>query len=159
MRYPVLHIWILTPVSIGFTKFKRISVYFFLYHHLNNYSGRLLIIKFCNYYFVYLFLEMATYNPWHVDSIQSFWFLRCPECPFDTKEEYIFQDHAIENHPSSFSLFGKTLEWVAKTRKSVLWLIHTDLNVTNIGILPKYRDSISNINFFDFTQSYIYQVL
>ena len=105
----VLHIWILTPVSICFTKFKRISVYFFLYHHLNNYSGRLLIIKFCNYYFVYLFLEMAIYNPWHVDSIQSFWFLRCPECPFDTKEEYIFQDHAIENHPASFSLFGKKM--------------------------------------------------
>jgi hypothetical protein len=51
---------------------------------------------------------MAIYNPWHVDSIQSFWFLRCPECPFDTKEEYMFQDHAIENHPASFSLFGKT---------------------------------------------------
>ena len=33
-----------------------------------------------------------------------------PGCPFDTKEEYIFQDHAIENHPASFSLFGKTLE-------------------------------------------------
>ena len=63
---------------------------------------------------------MATYNPWHVDSIQSFWFLRCPECPFDTKEEYMFQDHAIENHPASFSLFGITLECVAKTRKSIL---------------------------------------
>ena len=105
-----LHIYILTPVSIGLTQLKKISVYFFLYHHLNNYSEQELIIKFFNYYFVYLFLEMATYNPWHVDSIQSFWFLRCPECPFDTKEEYIFQDHAIENHPASFSLFGKTLE-------------------------------------------------
>ena len=49
-------------------------------------------------------------NPWHVDSIQAFTFLRCPECIFDTKEEEIFQEHAIENHPLSFVLFGKKLK-------------------------------------------------
>ena len=49
---------------------------------------------------------MTTYNPWNVDSIQDFSFLKCPECPFDAKQEDIFQNHAIENHPLSFVLFG-----------------------------------------------------
>ena len=52
---------------------------------------------------------METDNPWHVDSIQTFWFLKCPECNFDSKKEEIFQDHAIENHPKSWELFSKTL--------------------------------------------------
>ena len=49
------------------------------------------------------------YNPWQVDSLQAFSFLKCPECIFDTKEEDFFQVHAIEKHPLSFVLFGKTL--------------------------------------------------
>ena len=48
-------------------------------------------------------------NPWQVDSVQAFSFLKCPECIYDTKEEDFFQVHAIENHPLSFVLFGKTL--------------------------------------------------
>ena len=51
---------------------------------------------------------MLTNNPWQVESIDAFSFLKCPECNFDTKEEFIFQDHAIVNHPLSFVLFGKT---------------------------------------------------
>ena len=47
-------------------------------------------------------------NPWQVDSLQAFSFLKCPECIFDTKEEDFFQVHAIEKHPLSFVLFGKT---------------------------------------------------
>ena len=49
-------------------------------------------------------------NPWLVESLQAFTFLKCPECIFDSKEEYTFQDHAIENHPLSFVLFGKTFK-------------------------------------------------
>ena len=49
-------------------------------------------------------------NPWKVNSIQAFTFLKCPECNFDTKEEDNFQCHAIENHPLSFVFFGKTYE-------------------------------------------------
>ena len=48
-------------------------------------------------------------NPWRVDSILEFSFLKCPECTFNTKEEDTFQYHATENHPLSFVLFGKTL--------------------------------------------------
>ena len=49
-------------------------------------------------------------NPWQVNSINAFSFLKCPECSFDTKEELIFQDHALGNHPLSFVLFGKTCQ-------------------------------------------------
>ena len=47
-------------------------------------------------------------NPWQVESIQDFSFLKCPECSFDTKEEDVFQDHATENHPLSFVFFNRT---------------------------------------------------
>ena len=46
-------------------------------------------------------------NPWQVDSIQVFSCLKCPECVFDTKEENDFKNHALENHPLAFVLFGK----------------------------------------------------
>ena len=54
--------------------------------------------------------EMTTTNPWQVASIQAFLYLKCPECPFDSKTKDTFQNHAIENHPQSFVLFGKTLK-------------------------------------------------
>ena len=55
-----------------------------------------------------LFQRIMTPNPWQVGSIQEFYFLKCPECTFDTKEESQFQEHAVENHPLSFALFGKS---------------------------------------------------
>ena len=53
--------------------------------------------------------EVTTVNPWQVDSVQAFVCLKCPECTFDAKKGEIFRDHALENHPLSFVLFGKTL--------------------------------------------------
>ena len=49
-------------------------------------------------------------NPWIVESIQAFSFLKCPECSFDTKEEVNFQEHAIGNHPLSNVLFNSKIE-------------------------------------------------
>ena len=49
-------------------------------------------------------------NPWNVDSIDAFIFLKCPECVYDTKEEHDFRDHAFENHPMSFVFFGKKIK-------------------------------------------------
>ena len=48
-----------------------------------------------------------TENPWQVDSIQEFLCFKCPECKFDSKEDAVFEEHAIENHPLSFAIFGK----------------------------------------------------
>ena len=53
---------------------------------------------------------MTTENPWQVDSVQEFLFLKCPECKFDTKLKHDFQDHAIENHPLSYVLFDKEIK-------------------------------------------------
>ena len=46
-------------------------------------------------------------NPWQVESLQDFSYLKCPECSFDAKEEEVFEYHATENHPLSFVFFGK----------------------------------------------------
>jgi hypothetical protein len=59
---------------------------------------------------ILIFLGMASYNPWMVNSVHDFWFLKCPECSFDSKEEESFQAHALEEHPLSFALFGKTVK-------------------------------------------------
>ena len=48
-------------------------------------------------------------NPWQVASLQDFLYLKCPECTFDTQEEEIFEDHALQNHKLSFVFFGETL--------------------------------------------------
>ena len=45
-------------------------------------------------------------NPWDVENIQEFSFLNCPECSFKTKEDNIFQNHAVSNHPLSSILFN-----------------------------------------------------
>ena len=52
-------------------------------------------------------MDRSCVNPWQVDSIESFKYLKCPECVFETKEKTCFQNHAIENHPLSHALFGK----------------------------------------------------
>ena len=52
-------------------------------------------------------MKYSFVNPWQVGSIESFTYLKCPECVFDTKEKTCFQNHAIENHPLSHVLFGK----------------------------------------------------
>ena len=54
------------------------------------------------------FTDTMSTNPWQVDSIEVFYYLKCPECKFDTQEEVTFQDHAVANHPLSFTLFGKS---------------------------------------------------
>ena len=46
-------------------------------------------------------------NPWEVDSIREFYFLKCPECDFTHKEENFFQNHAIDSHPLSIPFFEK----------------------------------------------------
>ena len=52
------------------------------------------------------FVDTITFNPWHVESLEEFAYLKCPECSFDCKEDTVFKDHALENHPLSIVLFG-----------------------------------------------------
>ena len=45
-------------------------------------------------------------NPWKVNSIDAFSYLKCPEFEFDSKAESYFIRHAIKNHPLSHVFFG-----------------------------------------------------
>ena len=47
-----------------------------------------------------------TANPWHVESLEAFSCLKCPQCMYTTKDEIYFQDHALKNHPLSHVFFG-----------------------------------------------------
>ena len=51
-------------------------------------------------------------NPWQVESVHSFLYLKCPECVFDTRyeNEDMFEHHALENHPWSDVLFGNMIQ-------------------------------------------------
>ena len=53
---------------------------------------------------------MDANNPWQVESIEAFYFLKCPECMFFTKADSTFYKHAVENHSLSFVLFGKPVK-------------------------------------------------
>ena len=80
-------------------------------------------------------------NPWQVESVHSFLYLKCPECVFDTKyeNEDIFEHHALENHPWSDVLFGNMIQ------------------VKPTAVESKILDSIkieNNDNFEEFCQSY-----
>ena len=46
-------------------------------------------------------------NPWQVESIEAFCFLKCPECTYYTKEDNDFYNHAVKNHTLSSVFFGK----------------------------------------------------
>ena len=60
--------------------------------------------------FNFYFQQKMIDNPWLVESIQDFYFLKCPECSFDTQQEIIFQQHSIENHPLSYVFFQTKCE-------------------------------------------------
>ena len=53
-------------------------------------------------------------NPWHVDSLQAFSYLCCPECVYRCQEETSFQAHAVQNHPKSVVLFTNIEDVVVK---------------------------------------------
>ena len=62
-------------------------------------------------------------NPWQVDNIQEFYFLKCPECDFMHKEENDFQNHAVGNHPLSVTFFS-----------------NIDMTIENIGIFDDCKE-------------------
>ena len=52
---------------------------------------------------------MMDINPWQVESIQAFYYLKCPECEYNTTDEINFEDHAVGNHPLSRILFSEQI--------------------------------------------------
>ena len=74
-------------------------------------------------------------NPWQVESLQDFLYLKCPECSFDAKEEEVFEYHATENHPLSFVFFGKTF-----VKEEALDLEEYNLVSENIIVTPNFPE-------------------
>ena len=78
--------------------------------------------------FTYIFQSFQmNQNPWNVDSIEAFTFLKCPECNFDTQGGDNFRDHAVENHPLSFVFFQKQLKEEPLDIKEECWELE-DIN-------------------------------
>ena len=89
-------------------------------------------------------------NPWLVESLQDFLFLKCPECSFDTQKEGAFEDHATENHPLSFVLFGK------KAKEEILDPLFQDQKpdiIENIIVDSKTKIKELNEKFFESIQT------
>ena len=57
-----------------------------------------------NYIFCFSF-QTEMENPWQVNSIEAFAYLKCPECDFDSKAESSFKSHAVKTHPLSHVFF------------------------------------------------------
>jgi hypothetical protein len=53
-------------------------------------------------------LQNVSDNPWQVELIDAFYYLKCPECSFDTMDQDFFEIHAADNHPLYFTFFGQT---------------------------------------------------
>ena len=71
-------------------------------------------------------------NPWLVDSLQTFWQLKCPECTFDSKEEDIFKYHAVTKHPLSLALFAKEFDYSVTVNNQSLGSIKTEVSQENL---------------------------
>ena len=89
-------------------------------------------------------------NPWQVDGIEDFSYFHCPECTFVAKEESLFQEHALENHPLSFGLFGKKLDEKDITDIVKVEMCDTDEDVeldfddTKISEMKKSLESVKS---------------
>ena len=87
-----------------------------------------------------------TDNPWQVESIQAFYWIKCPECPFDTKEENRFEIHASKNHPLSYVYFEQKhqseLETIAMIKEEPLIdnNLTENLEVENPSLNLEYQD-------------------
>ena len=90
-------------------------------------------------------------NPWLVESIQDFYFLKCPECSFDTQQEIIFQQHSIENHPLSYVFFQTKIEDAAypfegfKIKQEPAELVETSYDI-------KQETTNDNYDYYDYVE-------
>ena len=83
-------------------------------------------------------------NPWKVNSIDAFSYLKCPECEFDSKAESYFKRHAIKNHPLSHVFFGNDtidnytsvtiLKYNPNDIEKYLHENHEDLQITSTNL-------------------------
>ena len=102
--------------------------------------------RIMSYIFLFLEFNMKAYgrNPWLVENLDDFNFLCCPECAYKSKDDGVFMDHAIENHPKSkeSSLFSGPEEELNKQKtdgsmKKGVKVISLPINLASIDIPQK----------------------
>ena len=87
-------------------------------------------------------------NPWQVESLEDFLYLKCPECNFDAKEAEVFEYHAIENHPLSFTFFAKTTVKVEHVNVDEFNLESENITVTpNFPEIPDVKKELADTEF------------
>ena len=96
---------------------------------------------------------MANHNPWRVESIKAFYYLKCPECKYDSKEESTFEDHAIENHPMSYELFGKNKVLSYFGKKKSVKAKEFDSVMIKEEEMSGFSEKETNCEPFDFCQT------
>ena len=78
-------------------------------------------------------MKVYSRNPWIVGNIDDFNFLCCPECAYKSKDEVLFETHAIENHPKSSVLFekaeGSDKTTIAKRKPAILKVVKENVPV------------------------------
>ena len=82
---------------------------------------------------------MLIENPWQVRSIQAFSCLKCPECAFITKEEKLFQNHALQNHPMCYVGYASIFFGVSNSNS--VTEPHTTKETNNQNIKSVYSKS------------------
>ena len=106
---------------------------------------------------------MTTQNPWKVESVKQLSFFHCPECNFQEKDEKLFQNHAVRNHPMSSVLFAKEgnesrIELNIRFSKSELSTVFDTLNsiIATSKLKPKSSNdgnkTLEDIMFPDFEE-------
>ena len=83
-------------------------------------------------------------NPWEVESIEAFYFLKCPECTFYAKDDKAFHLHAVENHQLSFVFFGKP-EVKILTPEEILDLPEKSFEIKDNETLSERTTNDSNL--------------
>ena len=68
-------------------------------------------------FFTFRKMALTSINPWQVSSLEAFSYLCCPECVFRSKEEIIFQDHAVHMHPQSMTFFGENSNRIVNVKE------------------------------------------
>ena len=86
----------------------------------------------------------VTYNPWQVESLEAFAYLKCPECPFDCKEDIFFQAHALENHPLSIAFFGQTTKIKEELPDSDIGKVIIEKSCGEVSLME--QDTVENFS-------------
>ena len=103
-------------------------------------------------------------NPWLVDTIEAFSFYCCPECTFKSSKPFFFQNHALQNHDLSKSLFDNANLDETKVKlenietepgSQIEYLSETEAKVNSSSLLKEEKGQFEDdLNNFDGSEDF-----